>query len=434
MSRLERSHLRVVRDPEPLGSYIRPLHRDYSYSARLLAAGHRVGTGFVVDACDIPRSEDLRQLASERGLEVVLDPRSIELSTAGGIRRSGVLQLPWSAGRIDRPEDFSAARRRDTASSIADTALEMGVSAILAPTHFLDSFPGRWFDIDLELASQVRAQLDRDSRGQRVRVYYPLASSLGVLAPEAVQQRVSEQLGELARSGVVDAVWLRMHGFGTTSSGPLNIRRYVRIARGLHTLGVPVVGERTGTVGVALLAFGCVSAIESSVTHGERCDIRSLQKVPKEGAGGFSPAPRVYLPSIGAFLDRELAAEFLNHRSVKNWFACQGSCCRRGVIDMLAEPRRHFLVSRAAEVAAFERTPQEARVEQYFSSWLRPASDRAIRAARVLEALGRHRERLDQWRETFSEIRERDAAKRPTVSVPLRGPYRIDRKVVGGGH
>lgn len=37
MSRLERSHLRIVRDPEPLGSYIRPLSRDIKAMSELLA-------------------------------------------------------------------------------------------------------------------------------------------------------------------------------------------------------------------------------------------------------------------------------------------------------------------------------------------------------------------------------------------------------------
>ena len=142
----------------------------------------------------------------------------------------------------------------------------------------------------------------------------------------------------------------------------------------------------------------------------------------------------MYLPSIGTFLGREPAAEFLNHRSVKHWFGCQGPCCRRGIIDMWAEPRRHFLVSRDSEVAGLQRTPQEARVEHYFSSWLRPASDRAIRAARVMPSLSRHRERLDQWRETLSEVRERDAETRPTVSAPLSGPYRVSHKAAGGGN
>jgi hypothetical protein len=41
----------------------------------------------------------------------------------------------------------------------------------------------------------------------------------------------------------MDAVWLRIHPFGTGNSGPLVLKRYLRACRDLHTLNVPLVGE-----------------------------------------------------------------------------------------------------------------------------------------------------------------------------------------------
>jgi len=186
--------------------------------------------------------------------------------------------------------------------------------------------------------------------------------------------RDPEPLGSYIRP-----ISLRMHAFGSTSSGRLNLRRYVKAARRLHAVGLPVIGERTGTVGLALMALGCVAGIESSVTHGERCDIRTLQREPRPGRPGFAPPLRVYLPGIGAFLNREPAAE-------------------------------------VHELAA---VPVDLRTDHYMTSWLRPASDRAIRAARILPQLAKQRKRLDDWRETLSEIRSADAAERPSVSPSI---------------
>lgn len=46
-------------------------------------------------------------------------------------------------------------------------------------------------------------------------------------------------------------------------------------------------------------------------------------------------------------------------------------------------------------------------------------SDRVIRAARVLPQLSKQRKRLDDWRETISEIRASNASKRPSSSLPI---------------
>ena len=418
MSRLERSHLRIVRDPEPLGSYIRPISRDINVLSELLASGQPIGSGIIVDARPPEKSDDLRQTAKSRGVELVLDPNSVELSTDGGIDRSGMLQLPWSGGECDTPDSLGR-RAEAVVESIAATAVTMSVDAVLAPAHFLESLPSRWLDLDIQLAEALRRALDEDPRGRKIRIYYPLVSNLGVLSRGPILARIRDELQRLRQDEVIDAIWLRMHAFGSTSSGRLNLRRYADVSRRLHPVGVPIIGERTGTVGLALMSLGCIAGIESGVTHGERCDIRALQREPRPGQGGFAPAPRVYLPAIGAFLNREPARQFFSAPGIKNWFACQRPCCRRGFLDMLADPRRHFLITRASEVRELAAVPAEVRPEHYLTTWLRPASDRVIRASRVLPELAKQRRRLDDWRETLSDVRSLDAKSRPTVSPPI---------------
>ncbi len=426
-----RGHLRIVREPEPLGSYIRPLQRDFRLLKDLIAVGRPIGTGLILDASDTSRSEELRDLAREASIELCLDPNAVELSTVRGFQRSRISSLPWAGGVVDTPESLSL-RVPEFVTTIAAVASEMRVDSVLVPTHFLDSLPSPWLDLDLRIAQALRAKLNETPHGRTVRLHYPLVARLVELSKGLARVRVVEALGRLAAEGAIDSVFMRMHGFGTTSSGRLNLRRYVSVARQLHQIGVPIVAERTGTVGLALLALGCVSAIESGVTHGERCDVRSLERPFDEEEKGVAPAPRVYLPAIGVFLNRDPAAQFFGSPGIKSWFSCQGTCCKNGHIDMLADPRRHFLVTRTSEVNSIGAAPVEIRSEHYLNKWLRPASDRAIRAARVLPELSKHRDRLDGWRETLTEIYTEDRRQRPTISATLRSSPRSAASTVTG--
>ena len=139
MFTLERPYLRLHREPRPLGAYVRRLERDYRHTAALIAQGFPVGTGIVVDACSPGRGRDLRSCARDTRREVVLDPRSVELSTVGGIERSGVRVLPWSSGDVDTPVDSTRHRVASYADAPAGTAIELGATAVPAPTHYLES-------------------------------------------------------------------------------------------------------------------------------------------------------------------------------------------------------------------------------------------------------------------------------------------------------
>jgi hypothetical protein len=418
MTPRERPYLRLHREPEPLGSYLRPLERDYRHTAELVSAGFPVASGVVVDACHPKRSQDLRTAAMDSGLEVVLDPRSLDLSTEGGIARAGVIDLPWSAGRLEAASSFNPRRLDEYAEQLARTAVEMEVTAVLAPTHYLEDAVTPWLSIDLDLARRLRTRLDSASDGSRIRIYYPLASSFSALRTESFVARAVQGLSALALDRVIDAVWLRVNNFGTMSAGPLTVPRYISLARRLHAAGIPVVAERTGTVGLALLALGAVAGIESGITHGEHFSIRDLVTPRQRQKGGY--AHRVYLPAIGAFLKRDEAAKLLNTRGMRGTFGCQERCCPRGVPDMLAEIRRHFVVTRASEVRRLAAVPPGMRIEHYLSTWLRFSADRATRAAPVVPALEKHRRRLDMWRATISDQVERDIAEPPTLSPSLR--------------
>ena len=150
-------HLRAL--GPPLAGYVRPGSRDNAIIARLISQGLSVGAGIVYDAAYPARSADLRSAANEAGLERVLDPKSVELSTVGGFARSTIASLPWAGSAPHQPADLAGSNRTQFAELIAIAAVETGASAVLAPTHFLDEL-SPWLPVD-EVIAHPPARADR---------------------------------------------------------------------------------------------------------------------------------------------------------------------------------------------------------------------------------------------------------------------------------
>lgn len=384
------AHLQIV-DP-PLGSYLRPARNDHRVLLQLLSENQLNATGLVVDAVLVGRHGELVAEAGRHGVETVLDPRSIDLSTRGGFQLSGVSQLAWAAPEPHTPHELAGPAGLLLAEELAEFAVAHELSAVLAPTHIIEDLTDPWLDVDAVLARSLRRALD--SRGRNATpIYYPLTLRSSMFVRQKAREVLVERLGNLP----IDAVWLRIHPFGTTSAGPVALRRYVDACQDFHSLNLPLVGEHTGTVGLPLLAFGAVGGIESGLTLGERFD---LGRYTQEAAGtGFLPAPRVYLHSLGAFISRIQATGFFKRPGMRSAHGCNDQrCCRRGWQDMVADPRRHFVVRRGAEVLALSSVPAQLRVTVYMNDFLRRASDAASRAARAEPALASTQRRLDSWR------------------------------------
>lgn len=387
----------------PLGLYFRPGRNDHTPLTALMAESRANLTGLVLDPCLKDRHEDLRIEAAQHQLETVLDPRTVELSTLGGITRSGVPSLPWAGDTLPHTPDMLDGRGGDLlVEKIVAAVADGKYSAVLAPTHYLVAgATGPWAAVDARLTRKLRALLDASGL-RAVCIYYPLATSTKVFRHAAERARLRAALASLP----VDAVWLRIHPFGTTNSGPLALRRYIEGCRDFHALNVPLVAEHTGTVGVAVLAVGAVGGIESGITYGERYDVNPLIKPPTNN-DPFSPAPRVYVERLGTFLSRDQANDLFSNRQMKSLLACKvATCCARGASDMSADPRRHFILRRTAEVTTYSHPPEPVRAGIYLEDFLRPATDLALRATRVAPDLDSTRKRLEGWRQTLGAMHQ----------------------------
>lgn len=416
--------LYLVRNPEPLGTYFRAGSRDYLHFANLVAAGHPGGAGVVLDGRSLghPHVAELREAALRTGMQVIIDSLGVEMASPTGRTLSGLKEMPWLPRKRFSSAQLTSDERRHLVTELARTAVEFRASAILAPARLLDQIERDDLSHDIETTVALREALNR-AGGPAIRIYYPLATSLKVLASTTARQGMLATLREGISADAIDAVWVRAARFGV-SMGPTNLRRYVTGGRGLHGLGVPIVGDRAGTTGLGMVALGVTSAITSGITTGERFEPRELFR-PRSGKG-FAMAPRVYVSAIGAFVKRANAEVLLKHPSVKNWFACQQTCCAgRGLAETLGDPRRHFIVTRVAEVRELAQVPLGLRAGHYMEQWLRPASDRATRAMKIEPTLESHRVHLDALRSTLAAIIDEDAAaNQPITRSPVQMPAR----------
>ncbi len=404
----------------PLAWYVRVGRNDHKCVLQVLSERPRVLTGIVSSPAHVDRHADLRAEATRQRVEVVLDPLALELSAPRATEMRGLSRLPWAGTSPHATSDLRGAGGLRMVEKIARFVAEHGYTSVLAPAHLVTSSSDPWLAIDRDLVTALRAALDKCGLEQ-VPVYYPLVVDSPCWRAMGERFRLVAALRDLP----VDAIWLRIHGFGGRSSGPA-LRRYVEACQDFMSLGVPLVGERIGTAGPAMLAFGAVGGIESGVTIGEQFNARTLFRERRSGRG-FLPPPRVYLREIGAFLTRSQATAFFDVRGTKSRFGCRfDSCCRRGVSDTLRDPRRHFLIQRGAEVAGLSKAPPHLRASMYLDDFLRPASDLVVRAAQISPALERHRATLESWRYTLGVL-EGDG-KKLALSAPPEGRRLLARK------
>lgn len=387
--------------PDPLGLYFRLGRNDHPVLAQLLSEERTAMTGIVFDAEYADVHQEIRRDVTGRKLDALVDTRLMEIATPGGStsRRAG---LTW--GRARTAADFLGDTGRKFANSIAEFVVGKGFTGVLAPTHYLAGGANDpWFDIDQSFVDVLRNALLAYG-GTGVEVHYPLALPQERFFDSAQRARLKASLGKLG----VTTIWLRISPFGS-HSGQLPLQRYIVGCRDFHELHVPLIADRAGSVGLPLLGFGAVGGIECGVTSGERFDVRGLAR--KRPGKGFAPHPRVYFPSLGVSLSVEQAKTLFGQPVARARYACRHEdCCRRGYTDMVSNPRRHFVLTRIAEVRALDRVPQAHRAAMYLNDTLGETAESLARALNLrlerstLRRLANEQRRCDGRLKTLTKM------------------------------
>ncbi len=135
------------------------------------------------------------------------------------------------------------------------------------------------------------------------------------------------------------------------------------------------------------------------------------------------PAPRVYLSSAMLTMPVDGARSVLSRRGFRR-LGCELSCCDRDREEILNNPRRHFVITRAAELAELSGVSIPDRAEHYMTRLLTPARDNTAQIARFDPAIGKHRDRLDDWYLALQRTLNEDRATMPTTALVPTGQRR----------
>lgn len=362
---------------EPFGHFIRPAHNDHRLLCQLISEGRTAMSGVVFDPTFLKPQGELRSEINQRRLWTVLDPLAFELSTPSGHTTRRAL-LPWASKKPHSAKDLADERGLALSDAIAAFAKDDSFSAVLAPTHYLArGFFDPWFEVDLLLTKRLRESLD-SSGCKDVPIFYPLAIPMSVFSD--IRQRGSFK--SLLKDAPIASIWLRIHPFGG-HSGHVTLQRYINACRDFHAIKKPLIAEKAGNVGLALLAFGAASGIETGVSSGEKFDAGRLSHEPRDKKG-FSAHRNVYIPDLGIFLSTNDAKPFFEHKLFRSQYGCTNTvCCRGGVSDSIKEPRRHFVFNRLEEVNVLGAVPSLLSADHYLNRMLKPATDKL---GRVLQS------------------------------------------------
>jgi len=400
--------------PDELGLYFRAGHIGHTVlHKRLLETDAHQFNGVLLSAAYSATQQELRQELRARRLEAVLDTQALELATPSGVETASLQRLRWAGNKIHRPEDLDGGGGVELSEAIAKHAIRQGYSSVLTPTHFIQSTDDPWLEVDRKNTVRLRRCLDSNG-GEVMPLYYLLAIHSKVLGDPEARRQVLDQLASID----IDGLWLRVHPFGN-DSGPVALRRCMEAAVDLCQLRVPIIGEKVGSAGLALLAFNALGGICCGLTLGEKFDALRLYRPRRKGG---NMAPRVYVEALGAYLSKEDAQAFFapQNRTQARYGCRDKGCCRRGVQDPLADPQRHFFYTRIREVNWISGAPPTARPNTYLNDFLRPANDRSIRAARIAPSLVKLTKQLAGWRDALRVVEENAATRRPRAPKGVR--------------
>ncbi|MBW8640749.1 hypothetical protein K1W69_26395 [Hoeflea sp. WL0058] len=406
---------------QPLGHYVRLGESSYRKIADLVAAGVINSRRFVVDASKIKHMKDIIQMLQGLGAEIVLDPKTVELSSrhkCWGMAAGA----PWASNQRGdplSPEVFRKTHSKDIFGQIARHAVEFGVSAVLSPTHYLaDPDFDEWYAIDLESCELLRNALDREG-GKEISIDYLIAARLLDFNDQSFQAKVMEDLANLP----IENLWVRA-SMASPDSSPINAQRLIRTLAGWHNIGVPIVMDYFGGLsGEALLSMNVVSGIAHSYGEQSSFTTSNWGSPPKlrekDEQGGR--ATRIGLTSLGrSFTTAELEVLLSAHGAKSALLPNDRKILPNGLDDLRNDPRRFNASEAQRRIQEIAETPTINRPDNFADKRMREVVSTAKKAAKLNpkpDVAEEHRVELPKLRERL--IRHRK------VSEKLRGTYEV---------
>lgn len=367
--------------PRQIAHYLRVGFREHVLADRMRAEGRLHHMGVVFDACYVAPQRHLKEDLRADGHELILDTNAAEQSVIG--RFSGTVgDAPWaSKGAPLEVTDFKPGTNRSVIEPIARFAVAEGFHTVLAPTHYLGGDQGAWLDVDAVSAEALRRALNV-AGGSEVRLFYPLiVDNAQIKDPNFVRRAVAK-----IQNLPVDAVWLRVSGFGVDATGA-GIDRMVRAVLGFHELGIPVVMDRAGgLVACALSAFGATSGYSNGLKGRDRFQASDWLK-PRTGSGGGGNERAVFVSGLDRRMKvSDMKALFQASTTARAVYGCNDSGCCASVDAMLREPEAHNLGAQSRVLSDLSGVPELRRAEYFLDTYVEGMRQKADRSTRLKKA------------------------------------------------
>lgn len=402
-----------------IAHYVRLGETSYRKVAELAAAGVIKSKRFVVDGSKIKHQQGIIQMLQGLDAEIVLDPRTIELSSrrkCKGLASSA----PWAPqvrGEPLSPDVFRANQGSDIYGAIARCAVQNGVSAVLSPTHYLadPSFDG-WQEIDHEGCILLRRALDKEG-GKSISIDYLIAARLADFNDEVFRSKIMPGLADLP----YENLWVRS-SMSSPDTGPTNAQRLVRTLARWHNMGTPIVMDYMGGLtGEALLAMNVVSGVAHG--FGEQTNFNTTkwalppEEHDKDKSGGR--ATRIGVTSIGrTFTSAEIDVLLSAHSAKSVLLPNDRFILPNGVEDLRNDPRRFNACDAERRISEVAKIPTASRPDYFADKRMREIVGTAKKASK----LNPKQEIADNLKVDLVKLKSR-LIKQGITTEKLRGTY-----------
>lgn len=408
----------------PIGHAIRTGETAFKQLGNLHAEGRLPASSVIIDASKARFQKEFIGALRDTGSEILLDPKTVELSEIGRFRGTAS-GAPWAHREEDRPlslVDFDPRANTDLFGQIARFAIEIGATAVMAPSHFLrDGAADPRLLIDRTAVVSLRDALDREGGGN-IAIDYALVLPHTRLMDSTNRHRIMQAISGLPFDNLI----VRLSGFGA-SSGPLAAKRTLLALADLQRLGYPIMLDHIGgLIATAAVAFGFVSGIAHGIGERERFDARDWHKPPKEREPDATFGRAVYIPVPG--FDRGFRATDLEvivgAQGGRRLVSCQDrSCCPKGLSSTLDKPKAHIAYQSFKSMGGIFETPDTRRPQHFLDTDMRTAERKAGDLARlkigdekIAKALEEGRKRIDNFARTFETLSNLERAIPPALN------------------
>ena len=357
----------------PVGHFVRIGHTGHRVLENLYSADRVSISHAVFDANHIYRQEDLLHTLFDGGTEIILDTKCAELAYKAGLN-SSIKKLPWAnSNREHWIGDWVGNSAQNKVEQIVEFAVKAGVDAILSPSHHIAGINSDWLNPDIQMVSRMRDVLDA-SGVKHIRVDYHLTLSVGLLRNQNEVLQIVQRIAEEP----VGNIWLRISNFGMNATVPA-LKRLIDLAWKLQSNHIPLIVDNVGGLtGISLAAFGAVGGICHGIAERENFNISTWRKAQSKFNGG--PKPRIYLPQLDLYLQKDKAEILLKGRGMKSLAVCNDPKCCHGIDEMMKNSKAHALNQSCRQIENLNKQPELKRAN-YLLDDLLQSTGRTLRKA-----------------------------------------------------